>query len=196
MDEVGICNFIALLLMLSVFGSFFWAIKNFFYINIDTKKNKLISIKLLSIILVFIQLIGIMLSPGIFSFSYSMGILLYFYSLTLFWWAVLTNKKFIFPAVFSSNIPNQLIINGPYLYIRHPFYSAYLAAWLAAPVISQQWYLLFTTGIMLVIYFCAAKQEERKFSQSTLSQKYLAYKKNTGMFIPKLKCLSNKTDQL
>ena len=86
---------------------------------------------------------------------------------------------------FSTDVPVRLIRSGPYAYIRNPFYTAYLLAFFA-PLCSKWDGLsaLFFTA-MLLVYYNAARLEEKKFASSVLKEEYVAYCASTGQFLPK-----------
>lgn len=88
--------------------------------------------------------------------------------------------------IYSTNPPDFLLNKGPYKYIRHPFYSAYLLNYLGIALGSNN---LLSFFIFLGIYFLylrAAKQEEGKFLSSALCGEYLKYQAATGRFSPKI----------
>lgn len=81
--------------------------------------------------------------------------------------------------------PTMLHTDGPYAHIRHPFYSAYLANFLASALASRVWEpgaLCFT--FMSVLYYRYARQEEAKFQESSLAKQYADYKRRTSMLVP------------
>lgn len=85
---------------------------------------------------------------------------------------------------FSLDAPQKILQDGPYKYVRHPFYFCYLVCYFTiAFVISNPivWGVFFMN---LAIYLWAAKVEEGKFLKSNLSDEYKKYIKSTGMFFP------------
>ena len=62
-----------------------------------------------------------------------------------------------------------------------------LITWLAGPlVISNPWMVL-VSGIMVMLYYTAAKHEENQFlSSPNTSSAYEVYRQHAGMFLPKL----------
>lgn len=104
----------------------------------------------------------------------------------LFFWAAAVNKQKKLTAVHSSDVPKHLMTSGPYAYIRHPFYSAYITAFIASAVASKHLIPLACAVLCCLHYYCAAKLEERKFSQSILGSEYAKYRAHTGMFFPRL----------
>ncbi len=110
--------------------------------------------------------------------------LLYLSSLGLFWWAIRTNSTARLSAVFSPDVPVHLVEDGPYRFIRHPFYCAYVLAWSAGLIGTARWWLLPTVVVMVIIYWQAAKAEEAKFSRSSLAEEYQRYRERTAWLVP------------
>jgi protein-S-isoprenylcysteine O-methyltransferase Ste14 len=107
-------------------------------------------------------------------------------SLVLFEWARQTVRGRLFSYIFSSDTPAFICAEGPFAYIRNPFYASYLLAMLSTAVM---WPSAFRFGLVLamIVYFTgAAMYEERKFARSAVATAYAAYKQRTGRFIPKL----------
>ena len=87
---------------------------------------------------------------------------------------------------FDAENPDTLVMEGPYKYLRHPFYTSYLIFWVGwAIAIWSPWTLL-PLAVLVSIYVVAAKGEEQKFSNSPLAAQYEAYRKRAGMFWPRL----------
>lgn len=115
--------------------------------------------------------------------------LLYMLALAVFWWAVATIRRRPLPFAFTPATPAFLITGGPYRYVRHPFYTAYLLAWLAGIIGTGQPWLLLTLGIMGALYAMAARLEEAGFRASPLASAYATYRQSTGGFIPRIRTL-------
>jgi protein-S-isoprenylcysteine O-methyltransferase Ste14 len=109
---------------------------------------------------------------------------LYVCAFGLFWWAIRVNLKRPLSAAFSPDVPVHLMQEGPYRFIRHPFYCSYLLAWTAGAVATGRPWLLLTVGVMFAIYLRAAHLEEEKFSMSPLARSYGLYRARTGLFLP------------
>jgi len=115
------------------------------------------------------------------------GVLGLIAALVLFEWARRTIRHRHFSYIFSADTPDFICMDGPYAYIRNPFYSSYLLA-LASPAVMMP--TLLRAGILaaMVIYFTAAAMwEERKFARSAVAAEYERYKARTGRFIPQLR---------
>ena len=119
------------------------------------------------------------------SYQFAAGFALYSISLALFLWASVHTKHNKLSLAFSEEKPKHLLKDGPWQYVRHPFYTAYLLSYIAGTISSGA---LWTIGIfvcMAGIYFLAAQYEERKFAVSSHSNEWLCWKAKTGMFLPR-----------
>jgi protein-S-isoprenylcysteine O-methyltransferase Ste14 len=115
------------------------------------------------------------------------GTVLYCVSLLLFWRAIAANRERRLPACFTSARSAYITMSGPYRLVRHPFYCAYLLAWLAGFVGTGSLWLLPTVAAMSAIYVVAAFREEQQFVDSPLAADYEDYRNRTGMFFPVLR---------
>ena len=80
---------------------------------------------------------------------------------------------------------HMLIMHGPYLWVRHPFYDALALLILAASSIAANWFLLLTGAVALgLIYIRTRKEEELLLAR--FGEHYRAYMRRTGRFLPKL----------
>jgi len=115
-----------------------------------------------------------------------LALLLAALSLVLFWWAIHCNRRQPLSFAFSDDLPEHLVCEGPYRYIRHPFYTAYLISWLVTPVATGAPPMAVPLLVMAAIYTAAAGLEERKFAASRLAAAYARYRQATGRFWPRL----------
>jgi protein-S-isoprenylcysteine O-methyltransferase Ste14 len=88
-------------------------------------------------------------------------------------------------AVFSGKTPEALVQGGPYTYIRHPIYTAYILFWSSLFVLSGSVLVALGVFILTVFYVTAARTEESEW-QAAAPAPYAAYKHRTGMFFPKV----------
>lgn len=144
--------------------------------------------------------VGQLLALAVFPQSswWHTGIALGIYALAngLFWSALRAHGRDKPAFVFTEAAPHSFCTNGPYQYVRHPLYAAYILAWLSPPVATGQWWLLATTGWMALLYGLAAWREERAFDQSPFAAEYQAYRSRTGMFLPRPFTLWRQTQKL
>jgi protein-S-isoprenylcysteine O-methyltransferase Ste14 len=104
----------------------------------------------------------------------------------VFWSALWMHGRARPAFAFIDVKPSAFTRAGPYRFVRHPIYSAYLLGWLAGPVVAGQPWLLVTVGWMWLLYYVAARQEEKHFAQTAFRDDYDAYRKQAGMFLPRL----------
>lgn len=103
----------------------------------------------------------------------------------LFWWAVGATRHSP-PAV--AHRPQPLVMvhqNGPYAFVRHPFYLAYCLFWLGTALMGGPIGWAFGTAL-LAWYVLAARNEERGFAASEVAGLYGAYRARTGLILPRL----------
>jgi protein-S-isoprenylcysteine O-methyltransferase Ste14 len=80
---------------------------------------------------------------------------------------------------------HELVTGGPYRFVRHPFYCAFILAVLANSIVSANWFLLLTgVSAWLVIVFRTKKEEENLIAR--FGDDYRGYMEHTGRFFPRL----------
>lgn len=113
------------------------------------------------------------------------GSLLILAAQALFWTAARAHGPERPSAAFATGAPASLTCRGPYRWVRHPFYVAYVLAFAAAATFSGQWLHWMISLWMLTLYSLAAVQEERAILASPLSAAYQHHRSHAGMFLPR-----------
>jgi hypothetical protein len=108
-------------------------------------------------------------------------------AMALFGWTVRATRKTPPTLAFDTDEPVFLLQHGPYRYVRHPFYAAYLLFWIGTALASPGLLPWLAPLVMLGVYWNAATREERKFAGSNLASAYRSYRGKAGMFIPRLR---------
>ncbi len=85
---------------------------------------------------------------------------------------------------FKAYVPNDIIKNGIYKYIRHPIYTANVVILIGAFVAAGSWLLLANIAVTIYAYLLASKNEELALTKEF--PEYLDYIKRTGAFLPKV----------
>lgn len=167
----------------SCFLSFTWSILFFF----EPPSCHTIGTRLLQVLAPASALlhVSVILKAPVGWVNLAVGEVSYLAALSLFWWAIKTNRKLPLSWAFQDDCPVHLVRSGPYRWIRHPFYTSYVLAWLAGGVGTSDWRLIMSTLVMFVIYNRAAGHEEQKFAQSGLALSYDQYRATTGRFLPR-----------
>jgi protein-S-isoprenylcysteine O-methyltransferase Ste14 len=176
-------SWVAAGLLLCCLGSFLWAMLNFFS-RPARATNGMKVISACGIAFASLHLGAILLVPRWIPARAIIADSFYICALGLFWWAILINYRQPLSAAFSPDIPVHLMQDGPYRFIRHPFYCSYLLTWAAGVVASGRISLLPTVAVMFIIYLRAARLEEEKFGNSLLGRRYQLYQARTGRFFP------------
>jgi protein-S-isoprenylcysteine O-methyltransferase Ste14 len=169
-------------LLLALLASFGWAMRSFFSKPAGDNASMRV-VRICGSAFAILHLFAILITPVAAPQALA-GACFYFGAFGLFWWAIRTNLRQPLSAVFSPDSPNHLVQDGPYRWIRHPFYCSYMLTWLAGVVATGRLWLLPTVAVMLVLYLKAARIEEDKFGSSPLALAYERYRARTGLFFP------------
>ena len=80
---------------------------------------------------------------------------------------------------------HELVTGGPYRFVRHPFYCAFILAVLANSTVPANWFILLTgVSAWLVMVFRTNKEEENLIAR--FGDDYRHYMEHTGRFFPRL----------
>lgn len=108
-------------------------------------------------------------------------------ALSLFSWAVRITRGHRFPLAFTPTSPTMVLAEGPFRWVRHPFYASYLLYWVAGACATQAWWMIVPVIVMGGLYWRATVQEETEFLQGEQADVYRAYIARTGRFFPRLR---------
>ncbi len=106
-------------------------------------------------------------------------------ALALFLWAAWTNRGAKLGLAFAERVSAHVQTQGPYRLVRHPFYASYLLAFAGGALAASSPWVLPAVAAGAVTYWRAARQEEAGFLASPLSERYRAYARRVGMFVPR-----------
>ncbi|HSD18924.1 MAG TPA: isoprenylcysteine carboxylmethyltransferase family protein [Anaeromyxobacter sp.] len=107
-------------------------------------------------------------------------------SLALFLWAARANRDRPLMLAFAATAPEHLQTRGPYAFVRHPFYTSYLLAFLGGLVAAATPWLVPAVALGALTYWRAASREERSFAESPLCDTHREYAARVGMFVPRV----------
>lgn len=146
----------------------------------------LIRVVILTVILLIYQVANSYWSFHSQTFSFNLfgaviGVIFCFFGMSLAIWArVYLGRNWGMPM--SLREKPELVITGPYTFVRHPIYTGLLLAMLgSALAIGYVWVIPL---IFLCIYFLFSLKIEEKHMIQIFSKKYLEYKKRTSALIP------------
>ncbi len=78
-----------------------------------------------------------------------------------------------------------LLTDGPFKYARHPMYTAIYIFLIGLGLVFFSWTWFAIMVLFIPIWYLISKIEEKQMTEIH-EEKYEKYKKNTGMFIPRL----------
>ena len=82
---------------------------------------------------------------------------------------------------------HELVTTGPYLWIRHPIYTAFIGIMLLVPLLSANW-VLGLSGLLLVVSIATARipTEERQLHER-FGPAWERYRERTGRLVPRVR---------
>jgi protein-S-isoprenylcysteine O-methyltransferase Ste14 len=142
----------------------------------------LISIVVVATAVLFLFLLWTNTQPIL---SKTAGLILELMGLRLFQVTIRASRTAGLRLAFHAESPHSLVTDGPYRYLRHPFYASYLLFWVGWGIAT--WSLWSVAPVLAIgaIYVRAAVGEESKFSHSPMAAEYAAYRRRTGFFWPR-----------
>jgi len=81
---------------------------------------------------------------------------------------------------------HTLVTDGPYRWVRHPFYVAFALAMAADSLVTANWFLALTGAVAVTLIAIRTRTEEQKLIER-FGDEYRNYVERTGRFIPRLK---------
>lgn len=114
-------------------------------------------------------------------------------ALFVFWWSVKATRAKRLEFLGSTRPPDDIFTDGPYRFVRHPFYTSYMLAWAGAACAAGNLWMTLISAAMIVLYTTAAWREERKILASSKSSAYVEYRQKTGMLLPSIRLIGRQT---
>lgn len=81
---------------------------------------------------------------------------------------------------------HSLTRNGPYRWVRHPIYTAFLLILSAPLVISANWLIGLSWILMTYLDVSARIEAEEEMLQNEFGQSFASYKERTGRLLPRI----------
>ena len=79
---------------------------------------------------------------------------------------------------------HTLVTSGPYGWVRHPFYVAFISAVTANSLVAANWYIALTGGLAFGVIVLRTRIEEEKLLER-FGEEYSRYMVRTGRFFPR-----------
>jgi protein-S-isoprenylcysteine O-methyltransferase Ste14 len=80
---------------------------------------------------------------------------------------------------------HTLVLDGPYRWIRHPFYGSAALLMAAISLIAANWFL-FVTGVVLLCLLIIRTRTEEENLVARFGDRYRRYMEQTGRFLPRI----------
>lgn len=103
----------------------------------------------------------------------------------LFASALIASRKARLKLIYDPDAPQQILQDGPYRFIRHPFYTSYIVYWTACAVATANPINIAYAIAVTVVLALAARSEEQCFAGSPIAPAYERYREQAGMLWPK-----------
>jgi protein-S-isoprenylcysteine O-methyltransferase Ste14 len=81
---------------------------------------------------------------------------------------------------------HRLVTNGPYRWVRHPLYSAFLLIFASLTLISASWLIGLLWLAMTALDILARVSTEESLMQQQFGGEYQSYMQKTGRFFPRI----------
>lgn len=86
-----------------------------------------------------------------------------------------------------SKDDQQLVQTGPYHYMRHPIYTAYLINYLAGGLISSNIVLTVVPLLMYAVLVALRLKQEEAVMIGEFGADYIEYRQHTGALLPRMR---------
>jgi protein-S-isoprenylcysteine O-methyltransferase Ste14 len=78
-----------------------------------------------------------------------------------------------------------LVRHGPYRWVRHPLYTAFLLIWISWSLISANWFIAATGVAGYAVGMIVRTPREEALLIEAFGQEYAEYKRRTGCYLPR-----------
>ncbi|MER9075040.1 isoprenylcysteine carboxylmethyltransferase family protein [Mesorhizobium sp. M0904] len=167
---------------IATLGQYAWSMRGHFQSPSMSQGAMIISAVVVGTALFFLALLWIERQPVAAKIG---GFAVELASSALFWWAISVSRKARLRFAFDPDNPDSLVTEGPYSYVRHPFYTSYIIFWIGWGIATWSVWAVVPVAGIVAIYVIAALDEERKFSRTRLAGAYQAYSGRAGLFWPR-----------
>jgi protein-S-isoprenylcysteine O-methyltransferase Ste14 len=138
-----------------------------------------------SMVLALLQVAGVLFLTPRADGLVALGVVMYLGSVALYLAAIESAQRTRLQRSFVDHpLPDRLITDGPFRWVRHPFGTGYLLSALAAPVAIDDLRMIAVAVPLVAATVYAAIREEGVWLASSRADAYREYRKRTGMFIP------------
>ena len=112
------------------------------------------------------------------------GLMLGLYAAVILPWSASTLGRFLVPQARVSG-DHELVVEGPFRFVRHPAYSGDLALWLGSALATANLLLLLLWPLYVVGATLQSRAEDELLA-SKFGDEYRRYSARVGRFVPRL----------
>ena len=103
----------------------------------------------------------------------------------LLWWTLHSLGANLTDTVVTRKV-HTLVVNGPYQWVRHPFYDAVALLLLGVSLVAANWFMLAAGATVFTLLAVRARIEERMLL-ARFGNDYRRYMARTNRFLPRLR---------
>jgi protein-S-isoprenylcysteine O-methyltransferase Ste14 len=111
------------------------------------------------------------------------GVLAFAAGLWLFSWTLRSLGTNLTDTVVTRQ-EHTLVTQGPYRWVRHPFYDAMALLVFAMALIAANWFIMLAGAVVFTLLAVRSRTEEAQLLKR-FGEPYRKYKESTGRFVPK-----------
>lgn len=138
-----------------------------------------------SLVIALVEFVGVLLLPTRTDPWVGTGIMMYMAAIAIFLSAIESAKRTRLQRSFVDlPLPDRLITDGPFQWMRHPFCTGYLLGALAGPVAIDHGVMSLIAAPLMMVTILAAMREEKVWLAGPRADEYRAYRRRTGTFVP------------
>lgn len=177
-------NFILAAIYTTIIVIWVWARFRFFKIESDKSRLSSLFYDPIVSVQIVVTYLGFYSEPILHIHSFAMTLSLYIVGMAIFLLSIREAKSLNFA---FSDRTSELITSGTYRLVRHPLYVSYFLVWLSNTILFNSILLWITLLYLAFFYYFSAKTEELIILRSSHSREYEEYRRNVGMFLPRIK---------
>ena len=114
------------------------------------------------------------------------ALVLFIAAAALFAWTIAASRRARLKLIYETDEPQAVLKDGPYRFIRHPFYASYIVFWTGCALATLDPVNIAFAATIVPVLAMAALAEEAQFARSPEAAAYAAYRREAGLFWPKL----------
>ena len=144
-----------------------------------------LTVHYVSMVLALLGFLGVLFLPTRSDPWVAIAIAMYSGAIAMFLAAIEAARRTRLQRSFVDHpLPDRLITDGPYKWVRHPFCTGYLLGTLAGPVGIAHPVMIAVSIPLALVSIAAALREERVWMSGPRADEYREYRQRTGMFVP------------